>query len=154
MVGDIAAARPHLEAAGQAGQAIGFEHGDLPANMGHMLRAEGDPDGARSAFEAGLRTNRRNGDSRAMAYCILGLACLASDVRDWNRAGVLHGVAQAFLNRSGSPWQPFDARCRQDSLDRASKHLGDPQLERAYARGTTLSLDQAHDLTLRKAGPA
>jgi predicted ATPase/DNA-binding SARP family transcriptional activator len=147
IVGDIAAARPHLEAAAQAGQAIGFEHGDLPANMGHLLRAEGDPNAARSTFEAGLRTNRRNGDSRAMAYCILGLACLASDARDWNRAGVLHGVAQALLNRSGSPWQPFDARCRQDSLDQARKHLGDQQLERAYAHGMTLSLDHALDLS-------
>jgi predicted ATPase/DNA-binding SARP family transcriptional activator len=154
IVGDIPAARPHLEAAEQAGQAIGFEHGDLPANMGHLLRAEGDPDAARSTFEAGLQTNRRNGDSRAMAYCILGLACLATDARDWNLAGVLHGVAQACLNRSRSPWQPFDASCRQDSLDRARKHLGDRQLERAYAHGMTLSLDQAHDLTLRKADPA
>ena len=89
-----------------------------------------------------------------MAYGILGLACLASDARDWNRAGVLHGVAQAFLNRIGSPWQEFDARCRQDSLDQTRKHLGDPQLERAYAYGMALSLDQAHELILRKADPA
>jgi tetratricopeptide (TPR) repeat protein len=154
IVGDIPAARHHLEAAAQAGQAIGFEHNDLPNNMGHLLRAEGDPDAARSTFEAGLRASRRNGDSRAMAYSFLGLACLASDARDWNRAGVLHGVAQAFLNRVGSPWQEFDARCRQDSLDQAREHLGDSQLERAYAHGMALSLDQAHDLALSGADPA
>jgi predicted ATPase/DNA-binding SARP family transcriptional activator len=154
IAGDIPAARAHLEAAAQAGQAIGFEHSDLPNNMGHLLRAEGDLDAARFTFETGLRTSRRNGDSRAMAYGILGLACLASDARDWNRAGVLHGVAQAFLNRIGSPWQEFDARCRQDSLDQAREHLGDPQLECAYAYGMALSLDQAHELILRKADPA
>ena len=154
IAGDIPAARAHLEAAAQAGQAIGFEHSDLPNNMGHLLRAEGDLDAARSTFETGLRTSRRNGDGRAMAYGILGLACLASDARDWNRAGVLHGVAQAFLNRIGSPWQEFDARCRQDSLDQAREHLGDPQLECAYAYGMALSLDQAHELILRKADPA
>jgi len=154
IAGDIPAARAHLEAAAQAGQAIGFEHNDLPNNMGHLLRAEGDLDAARSTFETGLRTSRRNGDGRAMAYGILGLACLASDARDWNRAGVLHGVAQAFLNRIGSPWQEFDARCRQDSLDQAREHLGDPQLECAYAYGMALSLDQAHELILRRADPA
>jgi hypothetical protein len=87
-----------------------------------------------------------------MAYCLLGTVCLASDAHDWNRAGELHSVAQAFLNRTGSPWQEFEARSRRDSLNRARKHLGDDQLERAYAYGLALSLDRAHDLALRKAG--
>jgi len=46
------------------------------------------------------------------------------------------------------------ARYRRDSLDQARAHLGDEQLERAYAQGMTLSLDKALDLALPKAGPA
>ena len=68
---------------------------------------------------------------------------------------MLHGAAQACSGPDGNPWQELDARYRQDSLDQARAHLGDEQLERAYAHGMTLSLDQALDLALgRTAGSA
>ena len=35
----------------------------MTVNLGWVLRAEGDPDGARSTFEAALRISRRNGDN-------------------------------------------------------------------------------------------
>ena len=89
-----------------------------------------------------------------MAEASLGLACLAGDAGDWDRAAALHGVAQAFIDRTGSPWQEFDARYRQDSLDQARAHLGDEQLERAYAQGMALSLKKALDLALPGAGSA
>ena len=61
--GDIPAARAHLEAAAQAEQQIGWEDARVSAVLGAVLRAEGDLDGARSAFEAALRIGRRNGDN-------------------------------------------------------------------------------------------
>ena len=42
----------------------------VPVNLGLVLRAEGDLDGARSTFEAALRIGRRNGDSEGMAYAM------------------------------------------------------------------------------------
>jgi predicted ATPase/class 3 adenylate cyclase len=155
--GDIPAARVHLDAAAHAGQQIGYENTTVPENLGLVLRAAGDPDGARSAFGAGLRLGRRNGDNSRMAYAILGLACLAGDAGDWNRAAVLHGAAQAFLDRTGNPWQesaPLEARNRRDSLAQVRAHLGDEQLERAYAQGMALSREMALDLALGMAGPA
>ncbi len=92
-----------------------------------------------------------------MAYAILGLACLAGDAGDWDRAAALHGAAQAFLDRTGTPWQesaPLEARNRRDSLAQVRAHLGDEQLERACAQGMALSLEKALDLALGKAGPA
>jgi hypothetical protein len=89
-----------------------------------------------------------------MADAILGLAVMAGDAGEWDRAAALHGVAQAFLDRTGSQWQGPAARDRQDSLDQARAHLGDEQLERAYARGMALSLDKALDLALSRSGPA
>jgi tetratricopeptide (TPR) repeat protein len=152
--GDIPAARAHLEAAAQAAQQIGYEHALVPANLGGVLRAETDLDGARSAFEASLRIGRRNGENWSLAFDILGLACLAGDAGDWDRAAALHGAAQALQDRTGNPWQEFAARDRRDSLDQARARLGGEQLERAYAQGRALSLDQALDLALPKAGPA
>ncbi len=151
--GDIPAARAHLEAAVQAAQQIGYEVVAVSAIMGLVLRAEGDLDRARSTFEAALRIGRRNGHNWNMAGAILGLACLAGDAGAWDRAAALHGAAQAFLDRTGNPWQGLDARDRQDSLDQARAHLGDEQLERAYAQGMALSLEKALDLALRGSGP-
>jgi predicted ATPase/class 3 adenylate cyclase len=152
--GDIPAARAHLEAAAQTAQQIGWEHAIVQANLGEVLRAEGDLTGARYAFEAALRISRRNGDNWNMAGTILSLACLASETGDWHRAATLHGVAQAFQNRTGNPWQELAARDRRDSLDQARAHLGEEQLDRAYAQGMALSLEKALGLALSKAGPA
>jgi tetratricopeptide (TPR) repeat protein len=151
--GDLPAARAHLEAAAQAAQQIGRESATLPADLGYVLRAEGDLDGARSAFRASMRIGRRNGDNWHMAAAILGLACLAGDAGDWDRAAALHGAAQAFRDRTGNPWHVCEARDRRDSLDQARAHLGDEQLERAYAQGMALSLDKALDLALPRTGP-
>ena len=152
--GDIPAARAHLEAAAQAAQQIGWKSATVTGNLSLVLRAERDLDGARSMCEASLRMSRRNGDSRDMAHAVLRLAYLAGDAGDWDRAAALHGIAQALLGRTGVQWQGLDARYRQDSLNQARAHLGDEQLERAYAQGMALSLDKALDLALPKAGPA
>jgi predicted ATPase/class 3 adenylate cyclase/DNA-binding CsgD family transcriptional regulator len=142
--GDVPAARAHLDAAAQAMRVIGESH-HVSVNLGWVLCQEGDPDGARSMFGAGLRVSRRNGDHAGIAYAILGLACLAADRDDWHQAGVLHGVAQAFLDRAGEPWEELEARYRQGSLDDVRARLGD-QFDRAYAEGMALSVDAALDL--------
>jgi predicted ATPase/class 3 adenylate cyclase len=152
-VGDIPTARAHLEAAARTAAAIGWERATAIVNLGQVLRAEGDADGARFAFEQGLRASRRSGRNLSMAYAILGLACLAGDAGEWDRAAVLHGAAQTFCDLTNNPWQELEAAARQDSLDLARVHLGEEQLERAYARGLALSADQALGLALRNASP-
>jgi predicted ATPase/DNA-binding XRE family transcriptional regulator len=147
-MGDIPGARVQLEAAAQAGQQIGYHDPNLTANLGWVLRAQGDPDGARPSFEAALRGCRRYGDNDGMASAILGLACLAGDAADWHRGATLHGSAQAIFDRAGIDWREPEASSRQDSLDQARAHLGDEQLERAYAQGMTLSIENALDLAL------
>ncbi|HYB17906.1 MAG TPA: hypothetical protein VEF71_20910 [Streptosporangiaceae bacterium] len=74
--------------------------------------------------------------------------CLRTDLGDWYRAALLHGAAQALLDQTGVRWETLDARYRQESLDQANAALGDEQAQRAYARGTALSLDQAIGLAL------
>ena len=73
--------------------------------------------------------SRRNGDRSGIALAGRGLACLAADAGDWHRAAMLHGVAQAFLGRSGQPWEELEARYRRDSLDQVRAHVGQEQLD-------------------------
>ncbi len=148
--GDIAAARAHLEQAAHAARAIGQEDPAVRANLGWVRREEGDLDGARSAFEASLRISRRNGERALISCASLGLACLAADRGEWGRAAMLHGVAQAFLDRSGGPWQDLEERYRQDSLAAVRAHLGGEQFDRAYAKGMTLSTHEGLQLSQRQ----
>ncbi|MGN6177099.1 MAG: ATP-binding protein, partial [Streptosporangiaceae bacterium] len=152
--GDIRAARAHLEQADKAMQAIRAASGYVPVNLGWVLRRDHDPDGARTSFETALRVSRRNGERSAIAEASLGLACLAADAGDWHRAAELHGIAQAFVERTGQPRQEPEAGYRRDSLHTVRTALGEEQFERAYAKGMALSLDQALDLVLAKARPA
>ena len=69
-MGDIPAARAHLEAAIRTAEAIGDPHPTPSENLGWVLRAEHDLDGARSRFEEALRTGRRIGRKRGMAGAI------------------------------------------------------------------------------------
>ncbi len=150
--GDIPAARAHLEAAAQAGQQIGYEDTLVMQLLGLALRAEGELNGARSKFETALRISRRNGDKIEMAYAILGLAFVAGDAGDWDRAVALHGAAQASLDQVSIPWPEFAARYRRDSLDQARVRLGAEQLDQAYAEGMGLTPEKALDLALRRSG--
>jgi hypothetical protein len=120
----------------------------VPVNMGWVLRHEHDLEAARATFEGALRASRRTGDRAGLAYCSLGLACLAGDLGDWARAAELHGVAQAFFGRLGGPWQDPEGQYRQDSIDLARARLGTERFDAAYAEGTTLSFDDAIALAL------
>jgi hypothetical protein len=86
-----------------------------------------------------------------MAYASLGLACLAADTGCWHRAAVLHGVAQAFLDPTGQPWEELEAGFRRDTLDQVRAHLGQEHFDRAHAKGMALSSDQALDLASGRA---
>jgi predicted ATPase/DNA-binding XRE family transcriptional regulator len=146
--GDIATAKAHLEAGIAAATAIRDSHLAMSANLALVYRVEKDFDRARSVLAEVLRVGRRIGSVRATAFAVLGLACLAGDLADWRRAATLHGVAQAMRDQTGLPWEPFDARYRQQSLDLISNALGSEQLQRGYDEGTALDYDSAIDLAL------
>ena len=152
--GDLPAARAYLRQAAQSIRITGDEDGRVSVNMGWVLRQDSDPGDARSSFEQALLISRRNGDRYGIAYSSLGLACLATDAGDWNRAAVLHGIAQAFLDPTGQPWEELEARYRQHSLGHVRAQLGQEQFERAHAKGLALSLDEALDVASGKALPA
>jgi len=146
--GDMPSARAHLEQAAAIMPEIGEKSHHVTLNLGWVLRQENDTRGARARFEASLRMSLRNGERVGIAYSSLGLACVAMDEDDWYRAAELHGAAQAFLDRTGGPWQEPEARYRQESLDQLRVQLGAEQFDRAYRAGNGLGVDDALDLVL------
>ena len=51
----------------------------------------------------------------------------------------------------GEPWPEPEARYRRDGLHKVATSLGQEQFQRAYAKGTALSLDKALALASVKA---
>ena len=113
-----------------------------------VLREEGDLDGATAMVQDGLRISRRRGDRYGLAYSMLCVAFIATDLGDWQRAAELHGVAQAFLDQIGQPWLFVYKRFRQRSIDTISVRLGKEELERCYAKGRGLGFDAAIEMAL------
>jgi predicted ATPase/class 3 adenylate cyclase/DNA-binding XRE family transcriptional regulator len=150
-IGKVPDARAHLEAAIRAAEVIGEAHLWASVNLGEVQRAERDFDSARCTFEEVVRIGRRIGAKAELAFAILDLAYLATDLNDWHRAATLHGVAQALLDQTGVR-VPDDVR-RQQSLNQARAALGDETLQRTYTRGLGLSFDQAIDLALEALPP-
>jgi predicted ATPase/class 3 adenylate cyclase/DNA-binding CsgD family transcriptional regulator len=150
--GDLPAARAHLTQAAQGFKATGQENAIVALNLGWVLREEGDLEGAWFSFESGFRICRKIGEQSTIAYVSLGLACLASDLQEWRRAALLHGVAQGYLDRSGGAWEALEGRYRQDSLTQVRAEMGDDQFSQAYARGMELSDSEKLQLVVRPAG--
>ena len=107
----------------------GFQSAGAFANLGLALRADHDPDGARSAFEEGLRLSRRAGSKVRMAEALRGLACLAADMGDWHRAATLHGTAQALLDQTGIRVDPVEATNATRASTGIATAIGDEQLQ-------------------------
>ena len=154
LVGDMPAARAHLEQASQGAKTIGEDESVISINLAWVLRAENDIGAARAMFETVLRMGRRTGQRYILAYAGLGLACLAADLGDWQRAAVLQGVAQAFLDRIGERWQQPEESYRRDNVTQVRARLGDDRFELAYAEGMTLGFDDAVDVALGRVHPA
>jgi predicted ATPase len=151
---DIPAARSHLEQAERAAQDVGAELHYAWLNLGWVLREEDSWDGARSMFEKALRISRRNGDRGGMAYAVVGLACLASDLGDWWRSGVLHGVAGALFDTTGQPCQTPEETYQADSMATVRAQVGEGEFQRAYGEGTGLSFEEWVHLAFAATGSA
>ena len=151
-MGDVRAAREHLERADRASRTIGAAVHHVSINMGLLLREEEDLEAASSMLEDAARASRRGGDGPGLAYSVLGLACVAGDLADWDRAAQLHGVAQSFLDEVGQRWQRYD-QIREASIETIRVALGDGEFRRLYATGRELTFDASVNLALRRSVP-
>jgi tetratricopeptide (TPR) repeat protein len=152
--GDLESTRDHVEQAMRAASELGGDRSFMAtAQLGSVLRLEGNWVAAQAKFAEALRTSRRNGDHTGLAYSYLGMACIAADLHDWQRSAELHGVAQAFVDRTERPWQDLEAGYRRGSIDQVRAALGADEFEREFAEGKALSFDAAFALATQTATP-
>ena len=141
-------ARRYFQRAEWAFGVIADDQTHTMTNLGWVAREEGDLREANLRFTESMRVNRRSGDGTDIAYALLGIACVAGDEAAWRTSVVLHGVAQAIMDKRDEPWQWPEAGYRQRSLDEAKGSLVRTHFEEAYAEGMALSLADGIELAL------
>jgi predicted ATPase/class 3 adenylate cyclase len=148
--GNLPAARAHLEESRRAESEMGVESAAQRINFAWLLREEEERDSARALFEQLLRESRREGDTSAVAFAVLGLACLTGDRERWQDAAALHGLADALFEQISQPVLDPEARYRSDSIERVANHLGKGEFNHVYGEGKGRGPDEALDVALGK----
>ena len=113
------------------------------SNLGLASLLGGDPARAEERFLQPLPRCREMGDPAIGEEALVGLAGVAVERRDPNRAAWLAGAADALLAELGLSPSEVTLRIRERYLPDARRALGDEAYERAYERGRRASFDDA-----------
>jgi predicted ATPase/DNA-binding SARP family transcriptional activator len=143
--GDHARARPLLEES----HALLVARGDTANiarshfNLGAAALMLDEHETAERHFREGLDLADETGDQEDLAWCLEGLAAVAVQRGDGERASIMVGVAGALLERMGADFKPFERQLHGRTSARAEELCGPEQHRAALERGATLALPDA-----------
>jgi predicted ATPase/class 3 adenylate cyclase len=147
-MGNVAEARKQLEKALAGAQtSFPWRTATVLGNLGFVLLAEDDSAGVASMFSDCLRATYRTGDVWSQPYSMLGIACCATRLGDFDRATILHGGATALLDSCGGVWENPEKGYRDRDIAILRDRLG-VDFERLYEVGRAMNLDDIVDLGL------
>jgi tetratricopeptide (TPR) repeat protein len=150
MAGDFSAARALIERAkgdfDRAGD-VNFSHA-MTANLGHYLRRAGQRTKAQAMYRQSLTWFQEFGNRGAVAHHFECFAMLALDEGVPERAARLFGAAEDLRAQAHASLTAFERAEYEAALARLRAALEPEALERAWAEGRALTLDQAIALAL------
>jgi tetratricopeptide (TPR) repeat protein len=152
MAGDLVEARgfmmERLELAREAGNVatVSSEAG----NLSMVERQLGNLDRAEALAREALEIDHRRGDGLAMPWKVNGLAAVAVDRGDFERAATLIGVADAMMEDAGGAWPPDERVHYERTVDVATDAMGADAFERARAEGRAMAVSDAMDVALAR----
>ncbi|HEX6477286.1 MAG TPA: tetratricopeptide repeat protein [Ktedonobacteraceae bacterium] len=143
--GDIATARTRVE------QSLGLykemEHREGVAEafslLGRVEASSGDHTFARTLYEESLAMAQEIGDRELMASGLEGLASSVAAQGELVWAAHLWGTAEALREAIGAPLQPIEHADYDHAVITARKSLGEETFALAWARGRTMTVEQA-----------
>ena len=147
---EYAAAQQALEECRDIYESLGYRRGVALAtqNLGHNAEALGDYDRARECYREALRIRRDLGLPRGYAYSFEHLADIAEIEKHYEHAVQLLAAADSLRVRLGAPVEQVNQQANEDSLTRLRAQLGDVVFELEWAKGTTMTTEQAIALAL------
>lgn len=125
------------------------EHGDLAtisgesANLGMVERQLGHLDEAEALAREAMDIAQRRGDTLMTVWMMNGLAAVAADRGDLERAATLIGAADAGMESVGGAWPPDELVQYERTVQRLTEAMGEAGFAQAGARGRSLSVPEA-----------
>jgi tetratricopeptide (TPR) repeat protein len=122
------------------------------SNLAMVLRQLGELDAAEALCREALEIERRIGARFTTPFAISGLASIALERGDAQRAAVLVGAVEAAMDATQMAWPPDERPHYEALLDRLPGAMGAPAFEQARARGRSTGWDEAVDAALQAPG--
>lgn len=141
--GDLAEARRLWEKARDIAEARGSKASTATAlhSLGQLARDAGDCRRAAALHHEGLQLRRQSGDAHGMADSIEAVGGLAAVARRHQHAARLFGAAGAIREANGYARPAWASVRYQADVALITEALSAEELERAYAQGAALSIE-------------
>lgn len=119
-------------------------------NLSMVERQLGNLDQAEALAAEALDLDDRRGDDMALAWKVNGLAAVAKDRREFERAAALIGIADAALRAAGGAWPPDEWRHYEATTSALKAAMGEDAFERTRATGSAMAKSAAVQFALRR----
>ncbi|HET8785655.1 MAG TPA: hypothetical protein VFM38_08480, partial [Candidatus Limnocylindrales bacterium] len=120
------------------------------ANLSMVERQLGDLDAADSLAREALEICQRIGDRFTPPFLFSGLAAIALERGNDDRAATLIGAAEAHLAASNMAWPPDERPHYERTVTALTERLDAGELASARERGAALSAQEAIDFALER----
>jgi tetratricopeptide (TPR) repeat protein len=124
---------------------VSIESGNLSMverQLGNLQKAEA------LALEA-LKIDFQRADALSIPWKVNGLAAVAKDRGEFDRAAALIGIADATMEASGGAWPPDEWIHYEQTAAALSQAMGSAEFERVRAWGHSMTTSEAIDFSLR-----
>jgi tetratricopeptide (TPR) repeat protein len=147
---EYAAAQQALEECRDIYQSLGYRRGVALAtqNLGGSAFELGDYARARALFCDALRIRRELGLPRGYAYSFEFIADVDEAEKRYEHAVQLLAAAETLRTRIGAPIEQINQKENEDALTRLHAQLGDIVFKLEWAKGATMTTEQAISLAL------
>jgi predicted ATPase/DNA-binding CsgD family transcriptional regulator len=108
-------------------------------NLGQVAALRGNVSQAADQFSDGLALSAETGDRRSQGHCLAGLATLASQLGQPDRAARLFGAADALLAAAGVAMEPVDLAACEPQRTAVRAQLGAATFTAARDAGAALA---------------
>jgi non-specific serine/threonine protein kinase len=122
-------------------------------NRSVVLLSQDQAELAAAAGREGVASAHETADTRALTWCLSGLASVAGAQKHLDRAARLWGAAEGLSESIGSPLPPFVYRTAEDYLPGIRQALGDERFSAAWTKGRRLTADAAVAYVLQDDAP-
>jgi predicted ATPase/DNA-binding SARP family transcriptional activator len=117
-------------------------------NRGAVDLMVGEHEAAGARFREGLRLASETGDAEDLAWCLEGLAAVAAEAGDGERAATLLGTSGGLLSRMGADFKPFERKLHEATHARAEALCGLEECRETMARGESMTLAATLELAI------